>query len=324
MKNVTILNFFLYGFILITFLNLQACTNQGFSGFKPFESTQTFVDDPCSENLYKLKSYDKSTTMNDTLNKTLTSWTRCMATCQMSSFLNNNSVACDTKCNKQIDTNNIVNSFISTSEQEQKRLQEINLEVDRLQQCRNHESKQILAGLKSKDPARRKKAQEDYKNFGKKIEADNCILDQLLAKSGKRIKEQEKTIAKIDKIEPGPVGGDTVPDTQVRSGYSIRTAPSTKTGEIIGKTGQTVKIKQIEGRWVSIYYPSSETAWVHVKAFPSITPNTHTTPQKGKTVHEVHEATKQQYAQSVEKKSDYAKDMDLCLSEMDEAAKGSA
>ena len=315
MKNVTIFNFFLYSFILISFLNLPACVNRVVH--EPIS-----LDDPCSENLHKLQSYDKSTTMTNTLNNTLTSWTQCMLSCSAGTWLNGKKVNCNAECNKQIDTNKIFNSFISTSEQEQKRLQQINLEVDRLQQCRNQESKQILAGLKSKDPARRKKAREDYKNFGKKIESDNRIVDQLLAKSEKRIAEQEETLAQIDgKIKPGPVNNETVPDTQVRSGYSIRTAPSTKTGKIIGKTGQTVKIKQIEGRWVCIYYPSAENAWVHVKAFPSIISDSQIKPNKKKDIHEVHAATKQQYAESVEKKSDYAKDMDLCLSEMDEAAK---
>ena len=160
MKNVIIFKFLLYGFILISLLNLSACVNiGGVLSLQPISK-----DDPCSKNLYELKSYNKL----NMLNNTLVSWTKCMAGCGFNGIMTGTG-GCRAECNKLVDTKKIVSCFISTSKEEQKRLRQINLEVDRLQRCRNKESNQILAGLKSKDPAKRKKARPITNFLRKKL-----------------------------------------------------------------------------------------------------------------------------------------------------------
>lgn len=271
---------------------------------------QIEMDDPCADKLRRLKAYDKSTIISNEFSNL----SECIATNAVESFLNavvnnnTNSSNIIGNCQKKLNIRKITQGFIATSSEEQKWLNQVNREVDRLQRCRDKMAKSILHEIKtSKNTQEQSVGIAKYKDFKKKIDADNVFLDNLLAKSGKRIQNNEKVAKDVGLVS----SSSTANKLKVKSGYNIRRQPK-KAKNIIGRTRSgNIEVKAVEGKWVRIAHESEPFAYVSKKAFPSLTP-------KAK-AQIAHVNTRKELEKSKAKTYDYKKDMEDNLAMIDDA-----
>ena len=290
-----------------------------------FNATAIEYPDRCSERLRQLESFEKENPVTSEFGN----WSNCILSCgsenvinetigavegALGGLFNNNKktnrkqIDCVSKCKNQFDTKKIADSFITTSDEEAKRLQKINQAIAGLQHCRNLEAKEIRTEFSRKNLTgeKRETLLARYDAYKSRIANDNRLIERLVNGSGKRIEESEDAAKQAGLLASG-VSSLRV---KVRPGFNIRAEPLSN-GAIVGKTkNRSVVIQSIEGDWVEIDR-NQTAAYVHRTAFPSLTPQ-----QQAELAHA---NTKKEHEKAQESQYDYRKEMEDSLAEIDEA-----
>ncbi len=310
---IIVKSIFVILFLFILVFPTMSCIQQGsivpFSGNTTQSLPPISTDDPCADTLRQLVAYNKK----NMAKKEIFNFTSCLISCTLDGFLNKklNMDACSSKCSRKFDSNTLVSSFIKTSDQDNKWFRAVNQQIDQLQACRNKEIERILSDLKkakrTKDVFLQQMVKASYDNFKQKIKNDNIILDSIVSNSQKKIAAKDKVAKKLDILT------DDFPRLQVRSGYNVRNAPNLNGGKI-GKTrGGEIAVQEIEGSWVKVIYNLNTTAYVHKKAFPSITPQV----RKKVKAQASYAVTKQSHKDTESKTKDYKDDLNDQLAILD-------
>jgi len=270
------------------------------------------INDPCATNLQELKEVKKSYALIDGGKKLTISFASCVTKQMLAGKEMEVAMkSCGKSCGRSSDLKKVINTLTSAFDGEREYLRKVNMAIYRLQNCRDKEARTILSGVKSKNKSRREEAIAKFDNLKERVKNDNKFLENIVKKSGKRIKANEKVAQDIKLIASG------VPSKslRVKPGYNIRNRPEINS-EIIGKTqNRRIKIYDITGDWISIQH-RSEPAYVSAKAFNSISQKTR--------VQVTHSNTKKEYEKVKENYREYQGREEKMEKEFNEIIKGHA
>jgi hypothetical protein len=313
-------------FSLTSCVTMDAPSNTKVAPSSPagYDALAIEYPDRCTKRLRQLEKLEKE----NVAESEFSNWSNCILSCGSENVLNETigavedvfeglfnknkkakrkNIDCVSKCKNKFNTSKIADSFITTSDEEAKRLQQLNQAIAGLQHCRNLEATSIRNELSRKNltSAQKEDILARYDVYKMRIANDNLLIERLVKDSGNRIEESEEAASQAGLIRSG-VSSLRV---KVRPGFNIRSEPSTN-GSIVGKTkNRNVVIQSINGDWVTIDHKQAA-AYVHRTAFPSLTPQ-----QEAELAHA---KTKTEHKKAQESQYDYRREMERDLAEIDE------